>query len=462
MTHYRYRLVWAAVLVSVVLALIFGPAPHLRAAFAAAAATFTLNGKSAYVRDAPDSGAAVTYSVFKGQVYDILGRTADSIWVQLGVAGATRGTWIATAFGTVSGSLAGVPVLAGVVAEATPAGPAPTAALGQGNPVASSQRLTITAISTYARGAPAWTATKVASLFKGQAYTVTGRDSSAQWLQVLLPAAAWVSAGVGTLSGNLWDLAVIGTPAAASDNLDIPAPTPQPGVLPPWIPALTPHMRQIYRSAAQHGRDPAVFSVAGDCNSEANIFTELIAFELIDLSSNPYLKPTARYFRDSTFHKSYAVAGGFSAAEVMNPLWSIPPFCGKDESPFDCELRTTKSSVVFILLGTGDHLQWQDFESNYRVPIEHALKAGVLPVLVTKVDSLEAQEAGAPEGAINSIIRRLGTEYDVPVIDLWLATRSLRDGGLTNEPGNDFHLNAEAIGVHVISTLQMLYRLQYG
>jgi hypothetical protein len=50
----------------------------------------------------------------------------------------------------------------------------------------------------------------------------------------------------------------------------------------------------------------------------------------------------------------------------------------------------------------------------------------------------------------------------VPVVDLWQATQGLRHGGLTDEPGHDFHLNAEAIGVHVISTLQMLHRLLNG
>ena len=83
-------------------------------------------------------------------------------------------------------------------------------------------------------------------------------------------------------------------------------------------------------------------------------------------------------------------------------------------------------------------------------------------VHLSHLDALESEEGGATPGYINDVIRRLGAEYDVPVVDMWKATRDLRDGGLTDEPGHDFHLNAEAIGVHVIATLQMLYRLLNG
>ena len=461
MSH-RLRWIGLMVLASVLLVGVIGAAPSRPAR--AGAATFTVTAHSAFLRDTPQAGATPTYSVFGGQSYNILGRTSNSAWVRLDMAGASKGTWILASFGTIAGSLAAVPAEAG--AASAPAPTAVPAAGGNTGPAsgpaaapaaAGSQRLTITAASTYARAAPSWSATKLASLFKGQSYTATGRDASSQWLQVQLPGEAWVSVGVGVLSGHLSSLPVVGPAPVAGQPA--PAATLQPGELPAWIPVLTPHMRDVYNSAAKRGLDPASFSVAGDCNSEGNIYTQLIAFDLIDLTNTPYLRSTARYFKGNTFRKSMAVAGGFSAATIMDPIWAFPEFCTSDEGPFACELRISKSSVVFILLGTGDHFQWQSFEANYRAPIEYALKAGVLPVLVTKVDALEWEEAGAPKGYINDVIRRLGAEYDVPVIDLWQATRDVRGGGLTDEPGHDFHLNAEAIGIHVISTLQMLYRL---
>jgi hypothetical protein len=457
----RLRFGSAAALITVLVAL-FGVAPgrSAHAASAASAASYTVTVRAVYLRDTAASSAAITYAVYRGKTYPILGRSADSAWLRLDVVGARRGTWILAAFGAIAGPLDAVPAEFGDGVS-----PAP----GADAPPDGAQSLTLTS-GAYIRAGPSWSAAKVALLDWGQVFTITGRDASSRWLRVLLPAEAWLPVGYGKLSGAVSALPVAGavaspipTPSPTSAPVPTePAASAGPGLLPSWIPALTPHMRQVYASARRRGLNPASFSVAGDCNSEGNIFTQLIAYDLIDLTNTPYLRSTARYFKDSTFRKSMAVAGGFSAATIMDPMWSFPEYCRLDEGPFACELRTSKSSIVFIGLGTGDHFQWQDFEAHYRAPIEYALKAGVLPVLVTKVDALESQEGGATQGYINDVIRRLGAEYDVPVVDMWKATRDLRDGGLTDEPGHDFHLNAEAIGVHVISTLQLLYRLFNG
>jgi hypothetical protein len=452
---HRIRFVSAAVLAAVLVGL-FGFAPG-RPAYAQAAAAYTVTVRIAYLRDGPAATTPITYAAYRAKTYPILGRSADSTWVRLELAGARRGTWVLAAFGAIDGALDAVPVEVGDAGAPTDAAPPEGA-----------QSLTLT-FATYARAGASWSASRMALLDRGQVFTITGRDPKSRWLKLLLPAEVWLPVGVGALSGPVADLPVIGAvpPAPTPVPTGAPAPTEapaddQPGILPAWIPAITPHMRQVYALARRRGLNPASFSVAGDCNSEGNIYTQLIAYDLIDLTNTPYLRNTARYFKPSTFRKSMAVAGGFSAATIMDPMWAFPEFCSLTEGPFACELRVSKSSIVFIGLGTGDHFQWQQFEANYRAPIEYALKAGVLPVLVTKVDALESEEGGATPGYINDVIRRLGAEYDVPVLDMWKATRDLRDGGLTDEPGHDFHLNAEAIGVHVIATLQVLYRLLNG
>ena len=456
MISHRLRFVSAASLVGFVLVALFGFAPGRPAYADGAAAAYTVTVRVAYLRDGPATNAAITYAAYRGKTYPILGRSADSAWVRLELTGARRGTWVLAAFGDIAGALDAVPVEADGVPPTDPGSPD------------GAQRLTLTT-SAYARAGAAWNTGRIALVDRGQVFTITGRDTTSRWLKLLLPTEVWLPIGVGKLSGLLSDLPIIGAvpPTPTPSPTGAPAPTEspvddQPGLLPAWIPAVTPHMRQVYAAARRRGLNPASFSVAGDCNSEGNIYTQLIAYDLIDLTNTPYLRNTARYFKPSTFRKSMAVAGGFSAATIMDPMWAFPEFCSLTEGPFACELRVSKSSIVFIGLGTGDHFQWQDFEAHYRAPIEYALKAGVLPVLVTKVDALESEEGGATPGYINDVIRRLGAEYDVPVVDLWKATRDLRDGGLTDEPGHDFHLNAEAIGVHVIATLQMLYRLLNG
>jgi len=119
-------------------------------------------------------------------------------------------------------------------------------------------------------------------------------------------------------------------------------------------------------------------------------------------------------------------------------------------------LRVTRASLVFIQLGTGDHLLWREFEANYRKMIDYALENGILPVLVTKADALESQIGKVTPDHINTVIRQLGKEYDVPVIDFALATQPYYNHGLQLEGGNDFHLSVDGIEAHILTTLQTL------
>ena len=441
-------------------------------ASAAGGATFTLTVASAFLHAEPALGAERTYSVFQGHTYVITGRTADSTWVSLDFATASAGTWIRAALGTVVGSLDSVPV-GGDTFEAQPtagsqapaAAPATTdsqpAATGGASSVlgipGKTLNLTITEPSLFAVDAPADGAQRVASVFRGQQYVAVQRDPNANWLQIRLYGVqlVWVPAGAGTLDGNILDLPQPG------ENLP-PAP-PEPdfgpgpgGPLPAWIPTITPHMRDIYAQATQRERDKRIFTIVGDCNSLSYYYLELVAKNIIDLQGNDYLGNVIDEFKTSFFRHSVAVSGGFNVASVLDPTWSNPQICLPGESPFACELRVSRASIVFIALGTGDQYDWQNFDANDRRLIEFALANGVLPVLVTKSDALEYEEGGAPQNYINDDIRALAREYDVPLLDFGAATAGLPNHGLVDEPGNDFHLSGAGMGVHVLSTLETL------
>jgi len=87
---------------------------------------------------------------------------------------------------------------------------------------------------------------------------------------------------------------------------------------------------------------------------------------------------------------------------------------------------------------------------------------------MTKADDLESQQGGAPPGFINNVIRAVGAQYGVPVIDLWQATRGLTDRGLAPEVREDaargiidlgaqrFHLNDDGMNARIVLTLQTL------
>jgi hypothetical protein len=436
-------------------------------AAAATVVSFTVSVPSAYLRAEPSPEANHTYSVFQGQSYAILSRTSDGTWVSLDFASATAGTWIRASYGTVEGNLDGVPVADNF--QAPPQDPAPTAPAVTGSqPAATGARsimglpgktldLTITESSLFALDAPGSDGNRVASLFRGQKYVAVQRDPDAGWLQIRLYGVelVWVPAGAGTLDGNILDLPQPG------ENMPPQPPPPDfgpgpGGPLPAWIPTITPHMRAVYAQALQFERDPRAFAIAGDCNSLSYYYLALVAKNIIDLQGNDYLRNTIEEFKSSFYRNSLAVAGGFNTASVLDPVWSNPRTCQAGESPFACELRVTRASIVFISLGTGDQFDWRNFDANYRRLIEFALANGVLPVLVTKADSLETLEGGAPSGYIDDDLRALAQEYDVPLLDFDAATADLPNHGLVDEPGHDFHLSGAGMGVHVLATLQTL------
>jgi hypothetical protein len=152
----------------------------------------------------------------------------------------------------------------------------------------------------------------------------------------------------------------------------------------------------------------------------------------------------------------------------MDPLFANAEQCAAGEGPLACELRASKASIVFISLGTGDTFTWQDFEANYRRLIDTALLAGALPVLVTKADDLESLQGGAPAGAINGAIRRLGQEYQLPVMDFAQAAKRLPRQGLADEgheiegrgvvylTDDRFHLNGYGMDMRMLMTLMTL------
>jgi uncharacterized protein YraI len=442
---------------------LFGAALFARATQAAGQATFTVTVGSAFLRSTPAFNAPRVRSVFQGQTYGILGKTADGAWLRLDFAGATTETWAMATYGTVAGDLNAVPVT-GVAAASSASPPVATATPEPPNPsvaraarAATSLGFTITAKSVFMRAAPVWTAAKTGSLFEGDAFTAIGRSADSTWIQIDNGGTpGWVVAGAGQLSGPVWELAVTDG-AAPPDDTTSAGTSAAPSVTPtslPGVPVITAKMRQLYEQAAQHGNNPFAFALAGDCNSAPYIYTELVAGGIFDV--RPYgsnLPQTVGQFYPSFMRNSVAVKGGFGAASMFNPIWADPAQCLADEGPFACELRVTKASIVFIALGTGDHLVWRDFEQNYRRLIEYSIGHGVLPVLVTKADDLEATVSDAPPGYIDDVIRKLGQEYEVPVMDFDLATQGLYGHGLLKK---DFHLNVPGIEAHVLLTVQTL------
>ena len=101
--------------------------------------------------------------------------------------------------------------------------------------------------------------------------------------------------------------------------------------------------------------------------------------------------------------------------------------CFPGENPLQCELRENKPSVAFILLGTNDASQNEDFEAYLREIVYETIERGVVPVLATKADNLEGDQR------INEIITRVAIEYEIPLWNFWLAVQPLPHHGLKED-----------------------------
>src|SRR5579859_1218377 len=425
-----------------VLGLILTQQPRANIASAASAAidtgvTFTVNVKSAYLRAQPSFSAAADYSIFQGQQYAVVGRTADNIWMQLDFAGAASGApWVFSSYGQLAGYMPGVPVTGDehnvVISPPSPA--AASASAGASSPTTSSSRpsyvfvrYTVTVKSLYGLAAPDFAGQKVVSLFNGQTYQATAQSTNGQWLLLALPggAQAWVPAATGTTQGAAADL-------PAQDTL-IPtaSATPPPGIpasAGPVLPTVSARARAIYRLGLSLGNNPRAFSKIGDCNSVAPYF--LAPFDLGEYrlgSTYAYLQPAIDNFSGSFNRDGAAAHVGLNVESLFDPVWADPRLCQDGETPLACEVRIQRPSIAFISLGTNG--SWEpnaQYETGMRQILDFLISKGVVPILSTKVDNLEGGDR------FNQIVARLAGEYNVPLWDFASAGRALPGDGLAD------------------------------
>lgn len=335
----------------------------------------------------------------------------------------------------------------------------------------------------------------VSTASEGQVFYASARNVSADWVQVSAnrnaSADLWVFATLGDLSIAIDRLPVVAAPAATPPTPTVTS-SPPPRTTtatpvasasaasssttyaanaPAGMPSITPRARQLYAQGLARGRNASMFMIAGDSNSEYLQYFNRVSLGWHGVSAYPQLPGIlARWeagARRQDTNVSVSVRGGLSAAEMVLPF--SDPNCASGESRFSCELRLSNASVVFIQLGTGDKFAWREFDTNMRTMINHAIAYNVVPVLVTKADGIEEYQGGAPSGYINTTIRKLAAEYQLPLLDFYTATRSLptipnpdlphrpfTQNGLLDEWGYYFHLSDQAKSLRVLMTLLTL------
>ncbi|MGE5376961.1 MAG: hypothetical protein ACM3XO_18050 [Bacteroidota bacterium] len=192
--------------------------------------------------------------------------------------------------------------------------------------------------------------------------------------------------------------------------------------------------RAIYEYGLSQGTDPTHFSIIGDCQNVSSYFLSAFdkpgEYRLGDQYA--YLKPTIDYYQGSFSRKSLAVKGGFNAAAVISPLRADPKSCKAGESPLDCELRTWRPSIVIVSMETWwSEKPAEEYDKYMRRVLDRIIATGALPIIATKADNLEGNNA------INATIAQIANDYEIPMWNFWAAVQPLPHHGLS---GDGFHL----------------------
>ncbi|MCS6773348.1 MAG: SGNH/GDSL hydrolase family protein [Thermoflexales bacterium] len=328
---------------------------------------------------------------------------------------------------------------------------------------------TVTWPGAWLRTSPSVLAPRVVPAELGARFTIVGRTEDSQWLALSQGALnGWLPAGFGEAALSLATVPVLKT------SLPPPPRNTNTATLPDWV-VMTARGRQLYQQAIKSGRNPRLFTVAGDSNSTWQRSIGRIAGGSYDLGAHRHLSVVVARFDPSFARVSLAVRGGIGAVDMFDPAKAPSPPCRPSEGLFACELRVSGASIVFIQLGTGDTFAWQQFEQNLQRLIDRAVASNVLPVLVTKADDMESIHGGASFNYINEVIRRLAREQQLPLVDFHTATRALpvvpnpdlphrpfTQNGLVDEWGYYFHLSEDGYNLRVLSTLLLLDALTRG
>lgn len=201
----------------------------------------------------------------------------------------------------------------------------------------------------------------------------------------------------------------------------------------PLVPTISEYARQVYLDGLEQGNNTHAFAKVGDCMTHNPYFLIPIGKENYELGEYTSLQPTIEHFMahdpNPFARESQAAAGGFNSASILDSLWANPKHCEAGESPLECEFRVMQPSIALIMFGTNDvyYLPEDQFDYFMRSIVVETLNNATLPVLSTFPIRPEFPEKSV---LYNQIVAQIATDYDVPLINLWLALEPLPNQGV--------------------------------
>lgn len=199
----------------------------------------------------------------------------------------------------------------------------------------------------------------------------------------------------------------------------------------PIVPELSEEMIAIYKRGQILGNHSDVITKVGDSLSASDKYLTIFAQDDYDLGPYDYLEETLNYYGVSAALPSVASKIGMSTYVVFDPLWADKEICNPNETPLDCEYRTKQPAIAFILFGPNDvrSMTETEYGEQMRMIVETSLDRGIIPVIFMWSSDPD-EELWWQSVNFNRELVKIAEDYQVPVLNLWVATRLLPDYGL--------------------------------
>lgn len=214
----------------------------------------------------------------------------------------------------------------------------------------------------------------------------------------------------------------------------------------PVIPEVSSRMKRIYARGQQLGNHPDVVTKIGDSVSADPEYLIPMSREGYDLGAYDYLEETLSHFGASTTQGSIAARIGLTSVSVFDPLWATDPRCESGETPVACEYRLKQPSVALIMFGANDMrlVNSELYKEQMRGMIHESFQRGIIPVLSTF--SFDEETEFYWQAVNNNVaLVELAEEYQIPLINLYAASRVLPNYGLEADDVHFTHSGWETL-----------------
>lgn len=298
------------------------------------------------------------------------------------------------------------------------------------------------------RVSPTRSSTPLTQLPSGAGFTIEARNDSGDWLLINTGsvrgwvAAAYVrsdtdAASLPVSSEIIGQAVVSGSPASVALTEGDAAIVAQLQAT-PIIAGISANAIAIYQRGISGGRNPNYFMKIGDSNSASLGYLGLLGTGAYNLGAYSSLQPTIDFFKqrgNSWLELSQVAQTGNLTTTIIDPIFTETGRCSSDESPLVCEIRLQNPAIALIYLGAADNqrIDAGTYREALRQIVQRCISENVLPILTTIPTRPHPTRSESYGLAFNAAIMQVAAEFDIPLLNMWAATRGLPDEGMQGD-----------------------------